>query len=85
MPGWGQSDPTPPGTANGPLALRALWTPLAMRKAAFVGNSMGGAATLGFAVEYPERISHIIVMGSAPVGGVYTMQAAGGMNEGMKF
>ena len=84
MPGWGESDPTPSGTANGPLALKGFLDALGIEKAAFVGNSMGGAATLGFAVEYPERISHIVTMGSAPVGGLYTMQAAGGMNEGMK-
>ncbi len=84
MPGWGESDPTAPGTANGPLALKGFMDALGIEKAAFVGNSMGGAATLGFAVEYPERISHIIAMGSAPVGGLYTMQAGGGMNEGMK-
>ncbi len=84
MPGWGQSDPTEPGTVNAPLALKGFLDALGIEKAAFVGNSMGGAATLGFAVEYPERVSHIVTMGSAPVGGMSGLQPGGGPSEGMK-
>jgi 2-hydroxy-6-oxonona-2,4-dienedioate hydrolase len=84
MPGFGQSDAVEPGTGNHPLALKLFMDELGIEKAAFVGNSMGGAATLGFAVEYPDRISHIVTMGSAPIGGMTLFQPGGGPSEGMR-
>ncbi len=84
MPGWGQSSEVLPGQANHPAVLKEMLDSLGIDKAAFVGNSMGGAATLGFAVEYPERVSHIITMGSAPVGGMSGFLPGGGPTEGMK-
>jgi 2-hydroxy-6-oxonona-2,4-dienedioate hydrolase len=84
MPGWGQSDPVEPGTTNPAAALKGFLDAMGIEKAAFVGNSMGGAATLSFAVEYPERVSHIVTMGSAPVGGMLATQPGGGASEGMK-
>lgn len=84
MPGFGQSDPVEPGTQNNPLALKLFMDALGIEKAALVGNSMGGAATLGFAVEYNDRISHIVTMGSAPVGGITVSRPGGGTTEGLK-
>ena len=84
MPGWGQSGEVEPGTVNPAAALLGFMDALGLEKAAFLGNSMGGAATLSFAVEHPERVSHIVTMGSAPVGGMTATQPGGGPSEGMK-
>lgn len=84
MPGWGQSAEVEPGTANPAEALLGFMDALGIEKAAFLGNSMGGAATLSYAVEHPERVSHIVTMGSAPVGGMTATQPGGGPSEGMK-
>lgn len=84
MPGWGQSGEVEPGTVNPAAALLGFMDALGIEKAAFLGNSMGGAATLSFAVEHPERVSHIVTMGSAPVGGMTAIQPGGGPSEGMK-
>ncbi len=84
MPGWGQSGEVEPGTVNPAAALLGFMDALGIEKAAFLGNSMGGASTLSFAVEHPERVSHIVTMGSAPVGGMTATQPGGGPSEGMK-
>ncbi|MGE0056964.1 MAG: alpha/beta fold hydrolase [Dehalococcoidia bacterium] len=84
MPGWGQSGEVEPGTVNPAAALLGFMDALGIEKAAFLGNSMGGAATLSFAVEHSERVSHIVTMGSAPVGGMTATQPGGGPSEGMK-
>jgi 2-hydroxy-6-oxonona-2,4-dienedioate hydrolase len=70
MPGYGGSDPVAPHAPNNALALKLFMDALGIEKAAFVGNSMGGGATLTFAVEYNDRISHIVTMGHAPVGNI---------------
>lgn len=36
-----------------------------LRNAALVGNSMGGATALGVAMEHPELVSRLVLMGSA--------------------
>ena len=70
MPGYGGSDPVAPHEPNNALALKLFMDALGIDKAAFVGNSMGGAATLTFTVEFNDRISHIVTMGHAPVGNI---------------
>ena len=68
FPGWGdldRLDPTkePRNLANAE-AVKLLMDELGIERAALVGNSMGGAAALQFAALYPERLSHLITMGS---------------------
>ncbi len=70
MPGYGGSDPVARHAPNNALALKLFMDALGIEKAALVGNSMGGGATLTFAVEYNDRISHIVTMGHAPVGNI---------------
>ena len=41
---------------------------LGIQKASFVGNSMGGATALSFAVDYPDRVDKLILMGSGGAG-----------------
>lgn len=45
--------------------LRALLDGLGLERVALVGNSMGGATALGLAMRQPERVSRLVLMGSA--------------------
>ncbi|WP_096701121.1 alpha/beta hydrolase [Magnetospirillum sp. 15-1] len=40
---------------------------LGIQRASFVGNSFGGALTLAFAAQYPDRVDRFVLMGSAGV------------------
>jgi 2-hydroxy-6-oxonona-2,4-dienedioate hydrolase len=85
FPGWGESDEVDPAVEprNNPLAVKLLMDALGIEKAALIGNSMGGGAVLNFAVEYPDRISHIITMGSGvPGANIFT---PGGQTEGIRI
>lgn len=70
LPGFGQSDMKPvdaktPGWWAD--VTRGLLDVLGVAKAHFVGNSMGGMVTLKLALETPERVDRMILMG--PGGG----------------
>lgn len=70
-PGFGKSDPlvtAEPRFVINARAIKALMDALDIDKAHLVGNSMGGGSALGFAVEYPERLDKMILMGSGGVG-----------------
>ena len=87
FPGWGQSDTFDPSTESRSIAnarsVKLLMDELGLEKAALVGNSMGGAATVQFAIDYPERMSHFITMG-AGVAGANIFQP-GGFSEGIRI
>ena len=87
FPGWGQSDTFDPGaeprTVANARAVKLLMDELGIEKAALVGNSMGGGATIQFAIDYPERMSHFITMG-AGLPGVNIFQP-GGFSEGIRI
>jgi 2-hydroxy-6-oxonona-2,4-dienedioate hydrolase len=53
-------------------SLRDLMDTLGIERASIVGNSMGGGAGLTFAVDYPERLDKLIVMGAGSGAGVFT-------------
>jgi 2-hydroxy-6-oxonona-2,4-dienedioate hydrolase len=83
MPGWGLSDTPNAVTGWDPvLDLVGLLDSLEIDKAALVGNSMGGMTSIGTAVRFPDRVSHLITMG-APMPGA-NIFAAAGLSEGMK-
>jgi pimeloyl-ACP methyl ester carboxylesterase len=70
LPGFGQSDMKPvdakvPAWWTG--VVLGLLDGLGIAKAHFVGNSMGGMVTLKLALDHPERIDRMILMG--PGGG----------------
>jgi pimeloyl-ACP methyl ester carboxylesterase len=48
-------------------ALAAFMDELGLESAHFVGNSMGGQAAIKLAIYAPERVSKLVVIGSAPV------------------
>lgn len=82
MPGWGESDTVRPEDRNHVQTALELMDELGLEKAAFVGNSMGGATTIRFGVEHPARQSHLVTMG-AGTGGV-KLFGPGGPTEGIK-
>jgi pimeloyl-ACP methyl ester carboxylesterase len=67
MRGFGQTE-----MVEGPFShhedLRGLLDALDVGQAHIVGSSMGGGAVLDFALEYPERVGNLVLVGSA-VGG----------------
>jgi 4,5:9,10-diseco-3-hydroxy-5,9,17-trioxoandrosta-1(10),2-diene-4-oate hydrolase len=69
-PGFGQSD-MKPADAKVPVwwsgIMLGLMDELGIAKAHFVGNSMGGMITLKIAMEHPDRIDRMVLMG--PGGG----------------
>ena len=83
VPGYGKSDEFDPHIEDIPKvqaeSIKLLMDALDISKTALIGNSMGSVITLNMAVEYPERISHIVAMAAA-VGGLglpMTMSPAG--------
>jgi pimeloyl-ACP methyl ester carboxylesterase len=70
LPQYGKSDK--PTIKNNWLAfcagvLRNFMDSLGIQKAHFIGNSMGGQAAIKLAIDNPDRIDHLVVIGSTPV------------------
>jgi len=69
-PGFNKSDPILIKEQRGLVnakAIKGLIDQLSIDKTHLVGNSLGGASSLTFALEYPERLDKLILMG--PGGG----------------
>jgi 2-hydroxy-6-oxonona-2,4-dienedioate hydrolase len=85
-PGWGGSTPGLPEHYDHPNAVLELMDALGIEQAALVGNSMGGATALTFASRYPDRISHLVTMGSGALTEIPTSFGPGdGPSEGLKI
>lgn len=85
FPGWGRSDELSPGGPRSDVLAQSLlemMDGLSIDKAAFVGNSMCGMATMEFASRWPERMSHAITMGAGVMGP--PLLTGGGMSEGIR-
>ncbi len=83
MPGWGESSrQTVESGFDQGEALKQLMDALDIERAAIVGNSMGGGVGIIMTARWPERISHLITMGSG-VWGVNVLTPAG-LTEGLK-
>jgi pimeloyl-ACP methyl ester carboxylesterase len=83
LPGFGQSTarPAPDGLFKlMASALRELLDHLEIKKTSLVGNSLGGATSLRFALDNPERVDRLILMGSAGSLPVHTVMP----NEGVQ-
>ena len=70
MPQYGRSDK--PYIEKGRLAflagaVRAFMDALDIKKAHFLGNSMGGQAAIKLAIDDPEKVDRIAVIGSSPI------------------
>jgi pimeloyl-ACP methyl ester carboxylesterase len=70
LPQFGKSDKI---AIDGPRltyvagVLREFLDALKIESAAFVGNSYGGQSAIKTAIDYPERVRSLVVIGSAPV------------------
>jgi 2-hydroxy-6-oxonona-2,4-dienedioate hydrolase len=83
FPGWGKSALEIPGDGKLTTAVKVLLDELGIEKVALVGNSLGGATSVGFAAQYPDRVSRLITMGTPSPGmNVYTGNPL--ESEGMK-
>jgi 2-hydroxy-6-oxonona-2,4-dienedioate hydrolase len=85
MPGWGDSDAVTFEERNHVQAAVELLDELGIEKAALIGNSMGGATVLRFAIAHPDRISHIITMGSGAGASANPVFQPAGPSEGIKI
>jgi len=68
MPGFGQSTarPAPDGLFKSmATTLGEVLDHLKIRKTSLVGNSLGGATSLRFTLDSPDRVDRLILMGSA--------------------
>lgn len=87
FPGWGRSGEHVPGNEpqrkSNARAIKLVMDALNIERAALVGNSMGGVAAEQFAADYPERLSHLVTMGSMAPG--TSIFAPGGPTEGIRI
>lgn len=70
-PGFNKSDEIVADVQRGLLnarAVKGLLDALKIEKAHLVGNSLGGASALNFALEFPERLDRMVLMGPAGMG-----------------
>ena len=70
MPPFGKSAKIPigyPKLTNVARILRDFMDAINLKKAHIVGNSFGGQVALKTAIDYPERVGHVVIIGSAPV------------------
>ena len=69
MPNFGKSDAVTvtdePRAKHNARTLRAALDALNIDKVNIVGNSMGGATALNFALDYPDRLGKMVLMGAA--------------------
>jgi len=65
LPGFGKSDPAADlsGTARNAFILRFMDV-LGLTRAALIGHSSSGGPAVSIALKHPERVSHVIVLGT---------------------
>jgi 2-hydroxy-6-oxonona-2,4-dienedioate hydrolase len=65
LPGFGKSDPAPDlsGAARNAFILRFI-DALGLKRAALIGHSSSGGPAISIALKNPERVSHVIVLGT---------------------
>jgi pimeloyl-ACP methyl ester carboxylesterase len=82
LPGFGRSDKRVniEGGRFGFYArvVREFMDALGIEHAHFVGNSLGGATALKLALDYPERVDRLVLMGPGGMIGVFTPQPTEG-------
>jgi 2-hydroxy-6-oxonona-2,4-dienedioate hydrolase len=71
FPGFNKSDPFLPTTSRTALnaqAVNGLLACLEIERAHLVGNSLGGATALAFALNHPDRLDRLVLMGPGSLG-----------------
>jgi 4,5:9,10-diseco-3-hydroxy-5,9,17-trioxoandrosta-1(10),2-diene-4-oate hydrolase len=70
MPQYGKSDkPIIKASRQSYLAnsIRDFMDSMGIKRAHFIGNSMGGQAALKLAIDYPEKVDRLVVIGSGAI------------------
>jgi pimeloyl-ACP methyl ester carboxylesterase len=70
LPEYGKSAKIPiayPKLTNLARIMRDFMDAIGLDRAHIVGNSFGGQVALKTAIDYPERVGHLVMIGSAPV------------------
>lgn len=85
-PGWGKSDSfvNDKGSRShlNARVLKELIDSLNLPKINIIGNSMGGHSAVAFALEYPENVDKLILMGGGPGGNsIFTPMPAEGIKR----
>jgi 2-hydroxy-6-oxonona-2,4-dienedioate hydrolase len=84
MPGWGRSETEDESRGDDHVqSLIDFMDAVGVDRAALVGNSMGGITSISVAALFPERVSHLIAMGSPSPGPNY-FGPSDMMTEGLK-
>ena len=68
MPQYGKSDPVvinEPRLGFNAKTLKDMLDALDIPKITLIGNSMGGGTSCKFAIEYPDRVDRLVIMGAA--------------------
>ncbi|MBM3939721.1 MAG: alpha/beta fold hydrolase [SAR202 cluster bacterium] len=89
MPGWGRSEfngSTEPWHDFISRMIGGFMDALNIKSAYFIGNSMGGQAVIKLAINHPERVKHLVMIGSQPTRTI-TVQAEplDGLDNIVKF
>src|SRR4051812_45528482 len=80
MPGFGKSDPTDDlSNAGRKKFVLKFMDALGLQRAALIGHSSSGAPAVSIALEHPDRISHVMVLGT---GSLLPPLEAGGTKVG---
>lgn len=80
MPGYGRSTKRiNKADTFGDLAdaMRGMLDEMGIERAHFAGNSLGGAAALKLALEWPDRVSRIVLMGPGGIGTTRSLPTKG--------
>lgn len=88
LPGYGKSDLSlPSGEVLGYLAgvMRDFLDALDIKKAHVVGNSLGGGTALKLALDYPDRVAGLILMGPGGTLPVFTPMPTEGIRRLFEF
>lgn len=84
-PGWGKSDTIVNDGSRSHLnarILKGLVDALGLDKIHIIGNSMGGHSAVAFALDYPEHVDKLILMGGGTGGGsLFTPMPAEGIKR----
>ncbi|MCG2579439.1 MAG: alpha/beta fold hydrolase [Marinobacter sp.] len=84
-PGWSKSDTIVNDSSRSHLnarVLKGLVDALDLNRIHIIGNSMGGHSAVAFALEYPEHVDKLILMGGGTGGGsLFTPMPAEGIKR----
>jgi pimeloyl-ACP methyl ester carboxylesterase len=77
LPGFGKSDPPQePGAAPDKTFILRFMDALGLKRAALIGHSSAGGMVVSSALEHPERVSHVIILGTGSL--LPPLETAGG-------